>query len=127
MSVDVHQVCESCVACLSAEKATTTAAVHSCGRAIGMDFKELDISESGNRYALVFPDYLTKWLEVFPFVDRTARTVAACLVKLLSQHDAPAEIIHDRAPEFLLYVIQGTAALLEVANFRGTPSNRRFS
>ena len=32
---------------------------------VGIDFKELDISEEGNRYALVFQDYLTKWPEVF--------------------------------------------------------------
>jgi len=27
---------------------------------VGMDFKEMDISSKGNRYALVFQDYLTK-------------------------------------------------------------------
>jgi len=33
---------------------------------VGMDFKEFDVSNRGNRYALVFQDYLTKWPEVFP-------------------------------------------------------------
>ena len=32
---------------------------------IGMDFVELDVSKSGNRYALVFQDYLSKWPEVY--------------------------------------------------------------
>ena len=79
-----------------------------------MDFKELDISHSGNRYALVFQDYLTKWPEVFPVVDRTARTVAACLVKLVNRHGVPAEIIHNRALKFPSDGLQDTVALLGV-------------
>ena len=43
---------------------------------IGMDFKEMDMSNKGNRYALVFQDYLTKWLEVLPVADRAATTAA---------------------------------------------------
>jgi len=49
-----------------------------------MDFKELDISHSGNTYTLLFQDHLTKWTKVFPVADGTARTVANCLVKLVS-------------------------------------------
>ena len=30
----------------------------------GMDFVELDLSSSGNRYALVFQDYLSKWPDI---------------------------------------------------------------
>ena len=44
---------------------------------VGMDFKELNISHSDNRYALVFQDYLIKFPEVFLAVDRAARIVAA--------------------------------------------------
>ena len=90
MSVDVHQVCESCVACLSTQgqqrwprPPLQCIPVGEPFECVGMDFKELDISHSGNRYALVFQDYLTKWSEVFPAVDRTARTVATRLVKLV--------------------------------------------
>ena len=36
----------------------------------GMDFKEMDFSHSGNRYALVFQDYLSKWPEVYAVPDR---------------------------------------------------------
>jgi len=44
-----------------------------------MDFKEIDVSEDGNKYALVFQDYLTRWPEVFAVKDRTGTTVAKCL------------------------------------------------
>ena len=50
---------------------------------IGMDFKQMDFSHSGNWYALVFQDYLTKWPEVYVFLDRTALTVAKYLADLI--------------------------------------------
>lgn len=79
---------------------------------VGMDFKELDISADGNRYALVFQDYLTKWPEIFAVKDRTAPTVAKCLAELVWRHGVPAKLIHDRAAEFLSDVLQDTAAIL---------------
>ena len=81
---------------------------------VGMDFKEMDTSTDGNRYALVFQDYLTKWPEVFPFKDRSATTVAKCLADLVWRHGVPAKIIHDRAAEFLSDVLQDTALILGI-------------
>ena len=66
-----------------------------------MDFKELDVSEDSNRYALVFQDCLTKWPEVFPVKDRTAPTVAKCLAELVWRHGVPTKIIHDWAAKLL--------------------------
>ena len=97
----------------TAEKASTIVVVYSCGKATYLNALKWT-SRSGNRYVVVFQDYLTKWLEVFPVVDRTARTSADCLVKLVSRHGVPAKIIHDRALEFLSDVLQDTAALLGV-------------
>lgn len=77
-----------------------------------MDFKELDVSADGNRYTLVFQDYLTKWPKVFPVKDRTAPTVAKCLAELVWRHGVPSKIIHDRAAEFLSDVLQDTATIL---------------
>jgi len=78
---------------------------------IGMDIKEFDVSTKGNRYALVFQDYLTKWPEVYPIPDHQARTVADCLADLIWRHGVPSCIIHDRAPEFLSDVLQDAAAI----------------
>ena len=80
-----------------------------------MDFVELDISKQGNRYALVFQDYLSKWPEVYAFADRKATTVAKCLMDLVWKHGVPNKIIHDRAPEFLSEVLQETAELLGIS------------
>ena len=80
----------------------------------GMDFVELDWSESGKRYALVFQDYLTKWLVVYALSDCKAESVVQCLVDLVSCHGVPSSITHDRTPEFLSYVLQETAHLIEI-------------
>jgi len=34
-------------------------------KCIGMDFLEMDTGKSGNKYALVSQDYLSKWPEVY--------------------------------------------------------------
>ena len=79
---------------------------------IGMDFLEMDTAKSGNKYALVFQDYLSKWPEVYPVKDRKAETVARCLLDLVWRHGVPLRIIHDRAAEFLSDVLQETAQLI---------------
>ena len=74
----------------------------------------MDTSTDGNRYALVFQDYLTKWPEVFPVKDRSATTVVTCLAELVWRHGVPAKIIHDRAAKFLSDVLQDTAMILGI-------------
>ena len=87
MRQDAHQKCTSCVVCASVQgqerrvkpplKSIQVGGPFEC---IGMDFKQMDVSHSGNRYALVFQDYLTKWPEVYAVPDRTAPTVAKCMI-----------------------------------------------
>ena len=86
-----------------------------------MDFKEFDVSYKGNRYALVFQDYLTKWPEVYPVSDWKAQTVAGCLAELVWRDGMPSHIIHDRVPEFLSDVLQDTEAILGFQHLGGTP------
>ena len=119
MRADIQKVCENCIVCASAQgqglrkrPPLHCIPVGEPFECLGMDFKELDISEEGNRYALVFQDYLTKWPEVFPVKDRTAPTVAKCLAELVWRHGVPSKIVHDRAAEFLSDVLQDTAAIL---------------
>ena len=76
-----------------------------------MDFAELDPSESGKKYTLVFQDYLTKWPEVYAVADRKAETVVQCLKDLIWHHGVPNRIIHDRVPEFSL---QEAVHLMEI-------------
>jgi len=116
---DVHKKCSSCVTCASVrgqgnrgKPPLVSIPVGSPFDMIGMDFIELDVSKSGNRYALVFQDYLSKWPEVYALSNRRAETVAKCLQDLVWRHGVPNKIVHDRAAEFLSDVLQETAVLL---------------
>ena len=56
----------------------------------------------GNKYAVVFVDYLSKWPEVFATSDQTAPTIAKLLVEeIISQHGVPQQLLSDRGPVFL--------------------------
>lgn len=91
-----------------------------------MDFIELDKTKDGNKYALVFQDYLSKWPKVYALPDCKTETVAGCLLDLVWRHGVPNRIIHDRAAEFLSDVFQETARLLRceaITNLRGPPPN----
>ena len=74
----------------------------------------MDLSRQGNRYALVFQDYLTKWPEVYAVEDRKATTVVHCLADFIWRHGVPVKIIHNRAAEFLSDVLQETTQVLGV-------------
>ena len=122
LTSDVYKKCSSCVSCASVQgqgdrgrPPLVSIPVSGPFDCIGMDFVELDMSKQGNRYALVFQDYLSKWPEVYALADRKATTVAKCLTDLAWKHGVPNKIIHDRAPEFLSEVLQETVELLGIS------------
>jgi len=56
----------------------------------------------GNRYTVVFIDYLTKGPEVFATSDQTSLTIVKLLVKnVIGCHGVPAELLLDRGTAFL--------------------------
>ena len=48
---------------------------------VGVDIMELPRTDSGNRYVLVFQDFLTKWPFAFPMTDQMSSRIAELLVK----------------------------------------------
>ena len=63
---------------------------------------QLPVTWKGNKCAVVFMDYLTKWPEVFPTKDQTSPTIAKLLVeKIISRHGVPSELLSDRVPSSL--------------------------
>ena len=80
---------------------------------VGVDIIQFPQSRQGNRYAVVFMDYLTKWPEVFPVPDQTAATVARLLVEeIVSRHGVPAEVLSDRGRTFLSGLMREVEELL---------------
>ena len=106
----VYQKCVSCVTCASTQGQGRRTRpplyripVHGQFFCIEMDYKEMDLSRRGNRYALVFA-----------VEDRKATTVAHCLADFIWRHGVPVKIIHDQTAEFLSDVVQATAQILKV-------------
>jgi len=121
MSAQIYKKCASCIVCASVKgqgfrgkPPLVKIPVGGVFECVGVDFVELDLSSSGNRYALVFQDYLSKWPEVHTVSNRKAETVAECLLDLIWKHRVPMRIIHDRATEFLSNVLQETARLIGI-------------
>ena len=68
---------------------------------------QFPVSAKGNKYAIVFVDYLTKWVEVFPTPDHSVLTVAKLLViKIISRRGVPRELLSDRGAAFLSKLLQ---------------------
>ena len=69
---------------------------------IGVDVLQLPLSFDGNKYAVVFMDYFTKWPEVFAVPDQQATTIARLLVEeVVARHGVPELLLSDRGPNFL--------------------------
>ena len=80
---------------------------------IGVDVLQLPRTKRGNRYAVVFVDYLTKWPEVFAVADQTSVTIARLLVEeVVSRHGVPTDVLSDRGKAFLSGLMQEVGLLL---------------
>lgn len=63
---------------------------------IGVDIIQFPRSSSEKQYAVVFIDYLTKWLEVFTVPDKSVATIAQLLVEqIVNRHGVPVAILSD--------------------------------
>ena len=63
---------------------------------VGVDVLQLPLTENGNKYVVVFQDYLTKWVEAFAVPNQTAETIAKLLV---------GEIFADMVPHSIYFPI----------------------
>ena len=70
---------------------------------VGVDVVQLPMSAGGNRYTVVFMDYLTKWPEVYATKDPPSYTITKLLVEgVITRHGVP----------LCLYQIEDLHALL---------------
>lgn len=87
MRADLIRWCRACLTCASRrvgrpeKPPLTPIPVAGPFDKLGVDVLQLPTSYDGHKYAVVFVDYLTKWLEVFPTKDQTALTIARLLVE----------------------------------------------
>ena len=105
MRADIEDWCRGCLTCAtrrpgqSVKPDLTPIPVNGPFDRIGVDVIQYPRSERGNRYAVVFVDYLTKWPEVFPTIDQTTLTIAKLLVQeTIPRHGVPRELLPTGAP-----------------------------
>ena len=82
---------------------------------VGVDVLQLPPTFDGNKYAIVFMDYFTKWPEVFAAADQSATTIARLLVEeIVSRHGVPEQLLSDRGQNFLSELIGAVCELLGI-------------
>lgn len=107
MRKDIHHWSKACLTCATRDAGRATRPplspipVGGPFEKVGVDVVQLPLSRQGNKYAVVFIDYLTKWVEVFPSPDQSALTIARLLMEVISRHGVPKELLSDRGAAFL--------------------------
>ena len=78
-------------------------------------------SEKGNKYVIIFTDYLTKWVEAFAVKDFGADTTARLFVEeIICRHSAPRKLLSDRGKNFLSKVVKAVCKLVNTAKVNTT-------
>ena len=60
----------------------------------------------GNTDILVLIDNFTRYLEIFPMPDKSAKSIAKCLLQWVGRYSAPAQLLSDNGKEFMNDIIQ---------------------
>ena len=78
MYSDVHVCCRGCLTCAAyggtghQQKAPLKSIlVSGLFERVGVDIMQMLQTDQGNRYIIVFMDYVTKWVEAFAMEDQT--------------------------------------------------------
>ena len=90
MNRDVIHLCYGCLMCTTSRKVRPPMTPVPVAGPFGGDVLQLK-SCNGNMYAMVFADYLTKWIEVFAMKDQKATTITKLLVEhIIPRHGVPS-------------------------------------
>ena len=88
---------------------------------VGVDIMELPKTRSGNKYVVVFQDFLSKWPMVFPVADQKAITLAKLLVEqVIPFMGVPEALLSDRGTNLLSNLMLDVCQLLGVKKLNTT-------
>ena len=69
---------------------------------VGMDIMELPKTQSGNKYVVIFQDFLSKWPMAFPVTNQKAITLVKLLVEeVIPFMGVPEAFLLDRGTNLL--------------------------
>ena len=122
MRSDIDRYCKSCLVCVSRRGGSRPSKPPLCPvpvggpfHRVGVDILQLPLTARGNKYVVVFMDYLTKWPEAFAVPDQRMETIAKLFVEhIVCRHGIPEELLSDRGANFLSALVQGICELLGV-------------
>ena len=119
MRADIVKWCQACQVCAtrqvgrSMRPLLSPIPVSGPFDRIGIDVIQFPPSSKGNKYAIVFMDYLTKWPEVFPSKNQNSLTIARLLVEhFIPRHGVPVQLLSDRGAAFLSKLMKEVYQLL---------------
>ncbi len=88
---------------------------------VGVDIMELPQTSQGNRYVVVFQDFLTKWPMVFPVPDQKSIRIARLLTEeVVPTFGVPEALLSDRGTNLLSHLMQETCKLLGLKKLNTT-------
>ena len=121
MRVDINSWARACTVCASRQvgkplhPCLTPLPVGGSFDRVGVNVVQLPTSNKGNKYVIVFVDYLTKWPEVFPVKDQNSLTIAKLLIEhIIPRHGVPSQLLSDRGPAFLSKIMFELYNLLRI-------------
>ena len=88
---------------------------------LGVDIMELPTTDKGNRYIIVFQDFLTKWPFVFPAPDQKAiRIVRLLTEEIVPVIGVPEALLSDHGTNLLAHVMLQTCQTLGIVKLNTT-------
>ena len=88
---------------------------------LGVDIMELPMTATGNRYVVVFQDFLTKWPFIFPAPDQKAIRIARLLAEeVVPMFGVPEALLSDRGTNLLAHVMLDVCGLLGITKLNTT-------
>ena len=91
---------------------------------VGVDIMELTLTVHGNKYVIVFVDYLAKLVEAFPAEDQTSETIANLLVnEVICRHGVPEQLLSDHGTNLLSGVMKDVYSLTGIQKINTTASH----
>ncbi len=120
MVTEIHQFYRSCLTCAAYRGAGRRCKplLHPIPVAVlfvmvGVDILEMPATLQGNRYIVVFVEYLTKWVEAFPVEDQTSETITRLLIgNVVCRYGVPSQLLSDGGPNLLSDLIAEVCELL---------------
>ena len=84
----------------------------------------LSVTWTGNRYIVVFVEYLSKWPEIFPVKNTDAVTIARLITdEIIPRHGAPRSLLSDRGKNFLSNIVKEVCALYNIKKLNTSAYN----